>query len=56
MGLELIIGEIAIGPLPQRGSVPLNKSQRLEEVDGIENLSQKGAEPLTGSRNGGREE
>lgn len=52
MGLERIIGEIAIGHSLREGVGHGVSHRRLEEVGGIEDLRQEGVEPSTGTQNG----
>lgn len=56
MGLERRAGEIAIGHSLRRGVGHRVSHRRPEEVGGIKNLCQEGAESCVGSHGGGGEE
>ena len=56
MGLERRAGETAIGHSLRRGVGHRVSHRRPEEVGGIKNLCQEGAESCVGSHGGGGEE
>lgn len=56
MGLERLLGVIAIGHSLREGVGHRVSHRSLEEVGGIENLSQEGAEPSRGTQSGSDED